>query len=317
MIQLNDTPHTIGPLNRLPIGLLVLRLVLAAYLVQWGLLHWRYPDGAIEVYARWYGVAPTLFVSSWIGMALIFASALMACGFCRRIGYGAGVLFQGLMVLGLTPHLLDPYGYHLPPNWINHGLIAQVPVLAGYWALFALRKTDRYSLDFLVEKKRGSDLSGWSVPAAGEAGTAQALIIIRLTSALFFFQWGVEKFVETEMSIGMMERWYGVGSFQMAATYATGAFEILLAAALATGTCRRLTYGIGALVKAKTCWAIAPLLLFPFATESGGRLSSVAASVPVLGVLCFLYWCRGWDTLSFDSRFRKINRSAPEKVLSH
>lgn len=301
-MRLNDSPTTYRSHDRMPLGLLVLRVVLALYLVQWGILQFVYTDAAIDVYERWYGFAPSVVVADAVGLALIIGSAMMATGLGCRIGYGIGVLFQGLMVAGLMPHLLDPYGYHQPPNWINHGLIAQVPALAGYIALYMLRQADRYSLDFLIEQKRGADVSQWTPPSTGHKSTAQALLIIRLTGALFFFQWGVEKFVETEMSVGMMERWYGVGSFQEAATYATGVFEILLAVALATGTLRRLTYAIAALVKAKTCWAIATLLLFPFATESGGRLSSVAASVPVLGVLWFLYWVRAWDTLSFDAK---------------
>lgn len=104
------------------------------------------------------------------------------------------------------------------------------------------------------------------------------------------------------MSASILERWYSVGVYQEVVTLLVGVFEILLALAIMTGTLRRLTYGIAALVKAKTCWAIAALLLFPFATESGGRLTTVAASVPVLGVLWFLYWARAWDTLSLDAR---------------
>lgn len=299
---MNDAPTLFKGQNRMALGLLALRIILALYLIQWGILHFVYTDAAIDVYQRWFGFSPSGSVVDGIGLALIIASLMMASGFGCRIGYGIGLLFQGAMVAGLLPHLMDPYGYHEPPNWINHGLIAQVPALAGYVALYMLRGADTLSLDRLIDDKRKGGLARWKDLAPGDKTAAHALLVIRVTAALFFLQWGVEKFVMTEMSVGMMERWYGVGSAQEAVTFATGIFEIILAVAIATGTVRRLTYAVATLVKLKTCWAIAAMLLFPFATESGGRLSGVAASVPTAGVLWFLYWTRAWDTMSVDAR---------------
>lgn len=299
---MNDSPTLFKGQDRLPLGLLALRIILAIYLIQWGILHFIYSGAAVDVYQRWFGFSPSELVVDGVGLALIIASVMMALGFSCRIGYGVGVLFQGAMVIGLLPHLVDPYGFHQPPAWINHGLIAQVPALAGYVALYVLRNSDTLSLDKLIDDKRQTAPSRWQMIAPGDSTAANAMLFIRITAALFFFQWGVEKFVMTDMSVGMMERWYGIGSAQMAVTYATGVFEIVLAIALATGTLRRLTYGIATLVKLKTCWAIAALLLFPFATESGGRLSTVAASVPTAVVLWFLYWTRAWDSTSVDAR---------------
>lgn len=298
----NDYPTLFRGRDRLALGLLALRVVLALYLIQWGILHFVYTGAAIEVYQRWFGFSPSEFIGDGIGLALIIASLMTAAGLGCRIGYGIGVLFLGAMVIGLLPHLIDPYGFHEPPNWINHGLIAQVPTLAGYIALYMLRNADTLSLDKIIDDKRDTTPARWKQIAPGDATAANALLFIRITAALFFLQWGVEKFVMTEMSVGMMERWYGIGSAQEAVTFATGVFEIVLALALLTGTLRRLTYAIATLVKLKTCWAIAALLLFPFATENGGRLSTVAASVPTAAVLWFIYWTRAWDTASIDAR---------------
>ena len=302
MHQFNDSPATFRGHDRMALGLLVLRLVLAVYLVQWGILHFVYTGAAIDVYGRWYDLSPSANSVAGIGLGLIIASLMIATGFGCRIGYGIGLLFQGAMVVGLMPHLLDPYGFHQPPAWINHGLIAQVPVLAAYAALYALRSADAFSLNRVIDEKRTSASHPGEKLNPGDRRTAQVLLVIRLTAAVFFLQWGIEKFIATEMSVSMMERWYGVSGYQEAITLATGVFEIVLALALALGTLRRLTYGIAALVKLKTCWAIATLLIFPFATESGGRLTTVAASVPLFATLWFLYWVRAWDTLSMDAR---------------
>lgn len=302
MLRFNDAPTRFREHNRLASGLLALRLVLALYLIQWGILHFLYTSPAIDVYMRWYDVAPSASVTSGIGLALIIAGVMVAVGFGCRIGYGIGLLFQGAMVIGLMPHLLNPYGFHQPPIWINHGLVAQVPVLAGYLALYMLRTADTFSLDKIIDNKREQGTAAWEDIKPGDRRATLALLFIRITAAIFFLQWGIEKFIATEMSVSMMERWYGVGTYQETVTLATGVFEIILALALATGTLRRFTYGVAALVKLKTCWAIAALLLFPFATESGGRLTTVAASVPLFATLWFLYWVRAWDTISFDER---------------
>ncbi len=291
---IDDAPTSFGGLHRLSLSLLALRLVLSTYIAQWGWLHVRYTEAAIDVYDRWYGLTPASILVDEIGIILIAASVLMAAGALRALSYGVCLIFMAAMVVGLIPHLLDPYGYHLPPNWINHGLIAQVPALAGFVAVFVLRREDRFSLDAMAFNKTSRQVSE-TLPST--PSVAWALFIMRFTCGLFFLQWGIEKFVETEMSVGMLDRWYGVTFAPVLVTWLVGAFEVGLAIALVLGVAPRLTYALGTLVKLKTCIAIFALLAFPFATESGGRLSSVAASVPVLAVLCSLYALRAWDTI--------------------
>ena len=293
----NNAPTQFLGHDRLATGLLVVRLFLATYTLQWAYLHWRFTDATIDVYQRWYGLAPPDAIVEGIGYLLSLTAISMVLGLARPVSYSAALLFQALMVLGLLPHLVNPYGYHQPPNWINHGLIAQVTALSGYAALFVLWKGDRFSID---EKIRRGETNTGILP--GNRKAAVALLGIRVAAALFFLQWGVEKFVMREMSVGMMERWYGVGSAQELAVFAAGVLEILLAAAFAMGAWRRATYGTAVAIKLSTCWAIATMLLFPFANENGGRMSGVAASIPTLGTLWFLYWVRAWDVLSFDAK---------------
>ena len=263
----------------------------------------RYTEAAIDVYDRWYGLTPGSTLVDEIGIILIAASVLMAAGALRTLSYGVCLIFMAVMVVGLTPHLLDPYGYHLPPNWINHGLIAQVPTLAGFVAVFMLRREDQFSLDAIARNKRVNHISevSPSIPRV-----AWALLVMRITCGLFFLQWGVEKFVATEMSVGILDRWYGVTFAPVLVTWLIGTFEIVLAIALIFGAFPRLTYAIGTLVKLKTCFAIWALLAVPFATESGGRLSTVAASVPVLAALWTLYALRAWDMIRLVRPTRKV-----------
>ena len=297
-MKINDAPTQFLGQDRLATGLLVLRIVLGAYTWQWGYLLANYTDAAIDVYQRWYGFSPPEIAVEYFGVFLLLIALNLVAGMARSFAYAVALAFQALMVVGLIPHLLDPYGFHQPPNWINHGLIAQVTALAGYIALFLLWKADR----FCIERK----LIGARAPVVtlhpGDRTAGVALLTIRIAAALFFLQWGVEKFVEREMSLGMMERWYGIGSATELAVVAAGVSEILLAAALAAGAWRRPTYGIAVAIKVATCIAIAGMLFFPFANENGGRMSGVAASIPTLGTLWFLYFARAWDVLSFDAK---------------
>lgn len=292
--------------NRLSASLLFLRLVLAVYLLQWAWLHAIYASAAVDVYVRWYGVSPSAEAIRISGYVLALVGLMMALGICRRITYALAIVFFGGLLIGLIPHLIDPYGFH-QTNRPNHAFIAQVPALTGYIALYALRELDSYSCDCLYLNKE-SEGEHPNEASLINNRVASTLLTIRIASAVFFFQWGVEKFVAADMSAGILERWYGIDNHGQLITMLLGGFEILLAIALLTGTLQRLTYAISALIKLKTCWAIAGLLLAPFATESGGRLSSVGASLPTLAVLCFLYAVRKYDRFSVDVKFRQKNQ---------
>jgi len=120
--------------------------------------------------------------------------------------------------------------------------------------------------------------------------------------ALFFLFWGSEKFVKTDFSVGILERWYGISSHQHLTAYLVGVLEIALAICIALGLFRRFVYGLAVIIKAKTIWAISALIFFPFASQTGGRLSTVGASPSVFAILLFLYLVRHWDKLSLDVR---------------
>jgi len=292
--------------NRLAVSLLCLRAILAIYLSQWAWLHIQYTSEAMNVYMRWFKASPNLVLLSISGYILMMTSFMMILGFGLRFICTLAILFFGTLFIGLIPHLLDPYGFH-QTNWPNHALIAQVPVLASYIAMYIFQSFDMYSLDRVLSDKSGNQ--NYHLADIGDAKAAYAMLLIRVTCAFAFCLWGMEKFIAADMSEGILQRWYGIDSNKEIISKLLGCFEILLALALLTGTLQRLTYAISALIKLKTCWAIAAFLLFPFATESGGLLSSVGPSMPLLAVLCFLYAVRAWDVFSFDKKYRQVRAS--------
>jgi len=123
--------------------------------------------------------------------------------------------------------------------------------------------------------------------------TPQGLLILRLTLALFFAQWSIEKFIHPEATAAIFAHFYGLQISTLIA-YVFGAVELALTIGLLLGVAKAITYGalivihgISVLVSWKQLsqpWAAVPNHLF-------------IASIPVLGALITLFLLRDRDTL--------------------
>jgi len=168
------------------LSLLVLRLTLAAYLLQWAWLNLQYPAEAIKVYSRWYNLPLEGFSTNIIGVAFSILGTLMMLGFCRRFSYGITAIAMSIMVGGLLPQLINPFGLHKAPYYMNHALIAQVPMMAGYAALFFLYRFDRYSLDQLLEYRFSDPSQSPDINLPSDFKISLILMFTRFSCALFF-----------------------------------------------------------------------------------------------------------------------------------
>jgi len=288
------------------LGLLVLRITLGTYLLQWAWLNFQYPTEAIKIYSRWYNVPTANLPTNIIGITFGVLGTLMVLGIGRRFSYGAAAIAMSIMVGGLLPHLINPFGVHKAPYYMNHALVAQVPMIAGYLALFFLYPFDRYSLDQLLRNNYRNQSQPLDTKLPNDFKVSLILMFTRISCALFFLFWGSEKFVKSEMSVGIFERWYGVSSNQYVIATLVGVIEIVLAFLIALGLFRGVSYGIALIIKTKTIWAISALIFFPFASQTGGRLSTVGASPSVFSVLLFLFLVRHWDNMSLLSERPKL-----------
>lgn len=123
--------------------------------------------------------------------------------------------------------------------------------------------------------------------------TPQGLLILRLTLALFFAQWSIEKFVHPEAAASIFAHFYGLQISTLIA-YVFGAIELALTIGLLLGVARTIAcggliiiHGLSVIVswyQLSHPWAAVPNHLF-------------IASIPVLGALIALFLMRDRDTL--------------------
>jgi uncharacterized membrane protein YphA (DoxX/SURF4 family) len=118
----------------------------------------------------------------------------------------------------------------------------------------------------------------------------RALLALRLTLALFFLQWGVEKFVVPENTPAIWGHFYGV-SIPAGAGLVFGVVEIALAIGLLVG--RFLTAAVGA---ALVFHGVSVLVSWRQLIDPWGEPANhlFAASIPVLGALIALFLLRRW-----------------------
>jgi uncharacterized membrane protein YphA (DoxX/SURF4 family) len=127
--------------TRLPIALLVLRLTLGIFLLQWGVEKFVVPGTTLAIFRNFYGFDPGAFVPPVLGVFQVALALALLVGFQPRITYGVALILHSVTTLVTIPRLLAPWN---PVS--NHLFIAGVPVLAAFFALYLLRDWDRWRI---------------------------------------------------------------------------------------------------------------------------------------------------------------------------
>ena len=129
-----------------------------------------------------------------------------------------------------------------------------------------------------------------------DTAITRAILILRLTLAVFLLQWGVEKFLLPGNTPMIWGYFYGL-SIPPQSAYVFGAVEIVLAVCLALGLFRTAAYGAAAVLHAVTVVVTLPVLIRPFADPMNHLF---IASVPVLGAFVALFLLRKLDKPLFN-----------------
>jgi uncharacterized membrane protein YphA (DoxX/SURF4 family) len=119
----------------------------------------------------------------------------------------------------------------------------------------------------------------------------RALLALRITLGLFLLQWGVEKFVVPENTVGIWGHFYGM-EVSPAIGYVFGAVEIALALCLFLGVFRTVAYGTALAIHTVTVLVTWRQLLDPWGDPMNHLF---LAGVPVLGGFLALFLLRHWD----------------------
>ena len=123
-----------------------------------------------------------------------------------------------------------------------------------------------------------------------------ALLALRITLGIFLLQWGVEKFVMPEMTVGIWGHFYGIGIPQ-ALGYLFGVVEIALALCLFFGLFRTLAYGAATMLHAVSVIVSWRQLIDPW----GDPINHLfIAGLPVLGAFLALFLMRNHDSGLLD-----------------
>lgn len=122
-------------------ALLILRVSLGVFLLQWSVEKIVVPESAIRVAQHFYGVAPTVGTTIIAGVAEALLALALLVGIWGRWSYGLAILVHAVSLVSTWRQLLNPYAGS------NHLFIAGVPVLAAFVLLYMLREWDAYSVE--------------------------------------------------------------------------------------------------------------------------------------------------------------------------
>jgi putative oxidoreductase len=126
----------------LPRALLILRVTLGVFLLQWGVEKFVVPQSSASSWTDFYGLNVPQALSFLFGAVEVAIAACLFLGLYRTVAYGAALALHAVTVVVSWRQLFDPWG-----DPVNHLFIASVPVLGALAALFLLRHWDRGIFD--------------------------------------------------------------------------------------------------------------------------------------------------------------------------
>ena len=118
----------------------------------------------------------------------------------------------------------------------------------------------------------------------------RAVLALRITLGLFLLQWGVEKFVVPENTVGIWGHFYGVAVTPVLG-YLFGVVEIAIAVCLFAGRSLTLAAGAALVLHAVTVAVSWRQLVDPWGDPVNHLF---VASIPVLGGFIALFLLRHW-----------------------
>lgn len=127
------------PEQRLALALLVLRITLGVFMLQWGIEKFVVPGTSQAIFRNFYGFEVAGFIPYVIGTFQVVVALAFIAGPRPNITYLVFLVMHTITTLVTIPRLMAPWN---PVS--NHFFIAGVPVLAGFFALWLLRDHDRY-----------------------------------------------------------------------------------------------------------------------------------------------------------------------------
>ena len=134
------------------LGLLVLRLGLAWFLFVWAVNKILAPDQYVRIWGYFHGIEIGAAMPYFMGGAQVVICLAMAFGLWRVVSYGLGFLMHGVTIIVVLPSLIAPFVIEdgFP---VNRNQSVALAALAGFAALWLLRRHDHWSLDAWLARR--------------------------------------------------------------------------------------------------------------------------------------------------------------------
>ena len=121
--------------DKLVWGLFCLRFGLGLFIILWGIDKLIDPANAIAIFRSYYIVNIDWVTTMLVGTAEVVLGAFITLGLYKRYSYALGLLVHATATLARYGILLAPFGK-------NDAIIASVPILFAFIALFLCRDFD-------------------------------------------------------------------------------------------------------------------------------------------------------------------------------
>lgn len=139
--------------RRVAQALLILRLTLAVFLLQWSLEKFITPEMTARIFEGLYGFDVGVGLSAAFGVGELLVTLGLFLGYQRRVSYGLAIAINVITALVSWRYILDPFGLFGLLERPNHLFISSVPIIGGYVVMYLLRDMDYFSLDAKLARK--------------------------------------------------------------------------------------------------------------------------------------------------------------------
>ena len=123
--------------NKTAIALLILRITLGIFLLQWGIEKFMVPANTLMIWGHFYGISIPSSAATIFGFFEVALALCLFLGIFQTPAYLAAAVIHAVSVLVSWKVLIDPWG-----GPMNHLFVASIPVLGGFIALFLMRGLD-------------------------------------------------------------------------------------------------------------------------------------------------------------------------------
>ncbi len=278
--------------DRLPVTLLVLRLLVFGFFLMWTLEKLIDSSRAAGIYRTYYLVRPgsaTVVLMGVLELALLLAFLV---GYRKRLTRSILLAMMGLAAMAPGRFYLTPFEDHILLYF------AAFPTLAVVFTLYSLR--DRDTLWTIADRQSAQ------TPAPGmtreDPRVSRCLLLIRLGVFLVFLMWNMDKFFHPLQTSRIFAGFYNIGgqnallglrqlSYEF--VYVMGVLQLALIVAFLLGVWKRFTYAVVFALHTVSTLAPWERFLQPFSSHTLLFLGSFT----MLGGCFALYYLRAYDVL--------------------